>query len=1476
MIHAEGEQSQLQALYCNHCKAMNIKPNTRVHAELGKTGPDQETFDLARNYLGRIGFRAFLEVVNVSTELKALILKDNGLDNDTVVAMCRVLSKHPTLAVLDVSSNPISLAAGQSLLELVQKNVRITQIDVSNTGIETRIVDKIMLQVASNGRFAQKKPQSPTPFEQAKIACSKEKRKEKEAKTDQKGGAAPKEERGIAEVDDATMSTVINRDCNVRIPQRSRDGWVILNLYIACSRSDFLSELALIHNKLIPDLNKRLAARQVYLHPYAMYHDPEGETTLRSVDDDKLPPSTDPQQHFDCINRCRPFYIALVGDKVGWTPHNVPEDRAFDKLRAGTQAPMNVLETVYGQLSDLQATVGLYFFRQSAKTIGTPEGIIETLSDEYTYFHPDPDGTVVVVGADAGQPMQDGTRGDPTLRRKRWDVYCDMKKNIHQNIDPALIVDGYHAAYKQVDKYGAVSVTGLEEFEHHFTDRVWSVVTHFYPDEGLTVWYKQPSVNKCVDVHPAERKLYFSRVPMLIGRKKSMAHLESYIVSPPSRNMLLVVTKEGMGSTALLAEAARKTALRRNYKVISSFVNHNGLCSEAFDLRSVLLGLCQQMLPEGTSLPATILDTVIMRDIKDYWLNMLKNHPPDKNLVIIIDNLDKISFHPKMPPRINIDKDTRVDPMEHDEAALMWPFYDWIPVALPKNVRLIGSMYETSRARLDELVRRGVDACATYPLTTLEPKDAELFVNHRIGAKGSQMTEDDMKLIMLKKHHLLPQFLAITSDLLNERLGKVNYYNTTTFLEMLPMTIEGLCEQALERAERETKVELVRWFCGLLIFAREGLLELEVRELLVEAGRKRTLKMEDGSLDDHKLNLEQLSHLLKILRPFLHPYLNGPHSKLGAKLDERDLPEACINGTNCLLGISNSTFGHIARGRYLRSIDQELEVHATLAKYYKSKSDMPCHPLRIKGMRNFPYHMIKSQMWQPFMQSVVTLDYTEKAFANQIGYQLYRDLHFALAAMNSYYVTQARIKSTGPAFLAWLERCREFIEFLTNARSVLSFRPSLTYQEALITKQETSTYIEASQHFTKNSTAPHCSWLNRSRAKSHGKAVTTSIFSPNGMRILTTSLDRTVKFCNLLADPIHYPRQNAEVLFAVYSVTSKYVVTATQDRILTIFDATTGARLGNCEGHNAPLAAADFSVRGRYLASGDEDREMRVWDTESQKCLALASHKQYVTGGSPHRSVCQVACHPSKDEVFLSACDKTVLIWQLQPQNSQSVPENSAKCIKAFVAHTQYPVFFAKWSPTASYVISAVRVTGPDSLERMPTKDSIIKIWSVDNARVVARLVGAPSQQPVNAVTLSRCSSMVAMSSPNKMCSVWKVEWFNTLEPDDGGIPEDGEWQPKEITPHSTFYTDGVPKHVSFSHGSSHLAAACDTLLQVWRIPSRDPVLEFMTRFKITCLDWSANPDRDSGQILAGDDSGRVYLLKVNNVEEDPKDFVEN
>ena len=88
--------------------------------------------------------------------------------------------------------------------------------------------------------------------------------------------------------------------------------------------------------------------------------------------------------------------------------------------------------------------------------------------------------------------------------------------------------------------------------------------------------------------------------------------------------------------------------------------------------------------------------------------------------------------------------------------------------------------------RLEGDVRGVSSSLPIPPLPTREPvlrrADGSVLLRHLrctfwppLQLNSASVTEDDMKLIMLKKHHLLPQFLAITSDLLNERLGKVNY-----------------------------------------------------------------------------------------------------------------------------------------------------------------------------------------------------------------------------------------------------------------------------------------------------------------------------------------------------------------------------------------------------------------------------------------------------------------------------------------------------------------------------------------------------------------------------------------------------------------------------------------------------------------------------------------------------------------------------
>mmetsp|Transcript_133876 Transcript_133876/g.232298 ORF Transcript_133876/g.232298 Transcript_133876/m.232298 type:complete len:1482 (-) Transcript_133876:497-4942(-) len=1460
--------SGLKMTYLNHCRALNISPNSKVLQQIAERNVDSlEDIDLTQNFLGRNGFRAFLEVIQHCPKLKNLVLRDNGLDNDAIVALCRIAARHPSLAEIDLSGNPLSLAAGQAALDLSQRNRNIINVDLGNTHVEERIVAKVTKQTQANERLQMarlKGRDAATPFQQVQLEYA-EKRKGKHKP--RKAVSPMRTQTDLT----AGIPMVLKKDYAVRIPKRGKDGWVVLNVYVACSRSDFLSELAALHNRVIPALNQALRPRKVFLHPYAMYHEPEEGRQRYTVHDDKVLPSVDPDFHFRFIDRCKPLYLALLGDKVGWTPVELPTDRMFDHLRKGTQGPMNVLEAVYGALHDVSAAVGLFVLREPAQHIGTPEGILEVVSGDFNYCHPDPDGTVVVSGPDAGRLRRDDRNGDPQLQTKRWEVYDAMKDSIRRTIHPSLVVDGYGARYGGVDQFGAVTMTGLETLEKRLYDLLWGVVDHMYPDEGLTAWYHQPSIKKGTNFCPTALHQYLARQPPLVGRKRAVAYMESYIVSPPSRNMLLLVGSPGIGSSAIIAEGIKKTQARKNYITISHFLQHNGLCSEGASLRTLLLSLCKQMLPEEAALPPSILDTINLQVIKEYWLGLLKTVKHSKTLAIFIDNLDLVQKHPKVPPRISKEMGA-VDPSEHDEAALLWPLYDWIPVALPKNVRLVATMYEDSRAQIDELVVRGVDGCSAYPLCPLEPKDAELYVQHKLGAGGVQLSEDDMKLMQYKKHHLYPQYLSVASELLLQRQSKVNYLQETTFLEVLPMTLVGLCEAQLELAEKTVRPELVRWFCGLIVCSRDGLLELELRELLIDDDRRhpKASQLAEGLLDAHKCNLQEWGLLLQCLQVFLQPFLNGPMTILGAKQDLPEDPEGCMNGANCILGFRNSTFAAVARGRYMRSPDQAMDFHMALARYYERKANLPDHPLRIKGLKNFPYHLLKAQSWQPFMQFVVTLPHVEKAFTEQVGFQLYQDLHLALAGMHAYYINLGFDARKKAVYEAWMERLREYLEFLTNSCNILSFRPALTYQEALATTEATSTYVEASEYFKeKCPDQPHFTWVNRTRSRLHDQAVVAAQFSPNGMRIMTGSEDKVVKICNLVADPIHRPTHNAEVAFCKYSITSRYILVVTRDRAITVYDANTGGSLGRCEGHPGPIICADISCRGRYIASGGEDQQMRVWETETQRCFVIMSHSQYCTSGSPHRAVYQVKCHPTQEEIVMSACDKTVLVWQLLPQTSTSTPETSARCVRTCVAHTQYPVFFIAWSPLNSYILTAVRVSHKESegLERMPSEDSVLKIWSFVTGRVVARLTGPPSQVPVNNIAVSPCGSMIAMCSPKKICAIWSVDWFNTQEPEVGMPDSDGNWDQKAIEPFTVFNTDGVPQFCTFSDNATHFAAACERLIQVWSIPSRTPVLEFMTRQPITSFDWTMHPSADSGQIIVGDQSGRVYLLKGNNIE---------
>jgi WD40 repeat protein len=65
---------------------------------------------------------------------------------------------------------------------------------------------------------------------------------------------------------------------------------------------------------------------------------------------------------------------------------------------------------------------------------------------------------------------------------------------------------------------------------------------------------------------------------------------------------------------------------------------------------------------------------------------------------------------------------------------------------------------------------------------------------------------------------------------------------------------------------------------------------------------------------------------------------------------------------------------------------------------------------------------------------------------------------------------------------------------------------------------------------------------------------------------------------------------------------NRWVVTASDDQSVRIWDTRTASWLCTLQGHTNYVRAVDFSPAGKYLASGSEHGEVRLWNIEMLRC----------------------------------------------------------------------------------------------------------------------------------------------------------------------------------------------------------------------------------------------------------------------------------
>ncbi|KAH8797328.1 WD40-repeat-containing domain protein [Flagelloscypha sp. PMI_526] len=162
------------------------------------------------------------------------------------------------------------------------------------------------------------------------------------------------------------------------------------------------------------------------------------------------------------------------------------------------------------------------------------------------------------------------------------------------------------------------------------------------------------------------------------------------------------------------------------------------------------------------------------------------------------------------------------------------------------------------------------------------------------------------------------------------------------------------------------------------------------------------------------------------------------------------------------------------------------------------------------------------------------------------------------------------------------------------------------------------------------------------------------------------------------------------VYSAAFSPTGKHVVTGSRDVTIRIWDADSGEEIWKVRGHKGWVLAVAFSPDGTRIVSGSQDRTVRIWDAESGEMLQqLNEHTDAVR--------C-IAFSPGGTRIVSGSNDQTIYIWDVKLGTK----------LRQLNGHTGYVASVA-FSPHGQRVVSG-------------SNDRTVRIWDAKSGKQLRQL----------------------------------------------------------------------------------------------------------------------------------------------------------
>ncbi len=324
--------------------------------------------------------------------------------------------------------------------------------------------------------------------------------------------------------------------------------------------------------------------------------------------------------------------------------------------------------------------------------------------------------------------------------------------------------------------------------------------------------------------------------------------------------------------------------------------------------------------------------------------------------------------------------------------------------------------------------------------------------------------------------------------------------------------------------------------------------------------------------------------------------------------------------------------------------------------------------------------------------------------------------------------------------------------------------------------------------------------------RGHEDGILSAAYSPDGTRVVTTSLDTTARVWNAdgTGEPVVLSGHTGPVTFAAFSPDGARIVTASSDNTARVWNTDGGGEPIVLQGHTSGVRSATFSPDGARVLTASHDNTARVWKADGGgDPIVLRGHTSNVKSAT---------FSPDGVRVLTASIDGSARVWKADGTGDP------------VILGGEIMLRSASFSPDGTRVVIA-SLTGTAT------------VWNADGRGEPVVLRGHTGS--VRFAAFSPESTRVVTVGHDKTARIWRA---------------DGSGEPIVLSGH----TDQV-EYAAFSpDGDRVLTASLDHTARVWAADghSEPIVLRGHTRLISSAV---FSPDGRRVLTVSHDDTARVW-----------------